>query len=343
LAQESSIKTFLTLFVSQHESTRTDHRCSMALPSTSMPAGHCDGPISAVACAPELSVIAAADTSGRLTVFDAETLSKRHQITCDAPVTCVALSVEVRAVITGEGSFAKDHFKVTVWDVDTGARRTEMWYKDLVSAVCYVPELHVVASGDGGLTEGSKSGQVVTWGVESIEKYLRLPCVGAVTSLCFAADICALAAGDRSGAVTLWDARSGAKKLEVRCGEPSDQKVALLPMALAYAQELGALICGESNFQAMQGQVVVLDAASGHRRFVLECDGAVMSIAHASERRAIVTGDRSGAVVVWDLEKRERRAELSCGASVNAVSYDWLRNRAVVGDKAGSVTAWLFP
>lgn len=300
----------------------------------------CDGPISSVVCVPELSAVVVGDTSGALTVFDLQSGAIRQRILCDASVTCVACAPQLRAVISGESSMAKEHHRVTVWDMDTGAKRTEMWYKSMIAALEYVPELHVVVSGDGGYTDSHKGGQVVTWDIDSIEKFLRLPCPGAVISLACASDgeRQLLAAGDRSGTVTCWDAKSGDRRFQIGIAEGTeDDGRMLLPQSLAYAEQLEALLCGESYFKGMIGFLSVLDIKSGTWRFRLQCDGPVMAVAHSPSSSALVSGDRAGKVIVWDAASRERRTESSIGNPVNAVSYDASINAAVAGDKQGKV------
>lgn len=215
---------------------------------------------------------------------------------------------------------------------------TEMTYANQIFVVGYVPEYRAVVSGDGGITEHNRCGQLVMWNADTTERQLKCICEGAVVSIAHAPDLEQLISADRSGKVTAWDVKSGTKRMQMSCRDSGD--IAFLPMSVAYVQEVRAVVCGEANFTAPAGRVAVLDVESGERRFELECAGPVMSVAFAAPLGAVVAGDRSGAVGVWDLASRQKRQEIRCRSSVNSVLHSITTNVVVSGEKSGAVNVW---
>merc|ERR1719203_1785195 len=109
----------------------------------------------------------------------------------------------------------KELSRVTVWDLDSGAKRTEMNYGNFLCAVIYVPELHAIISGDGDFMKDKQTGLVVVWNIDTLEQHKKLRCSAAVTSVAYAAEQRAILSADRSNVVCIWDAESGEKRIEV--------------------------------------------------------------------------------------------------------------------------------
>merc|ERR1719384_2706166 len=128
----------------------------------------------------------------------------------------------------------KDVSKVTVWDLDSGEKRTEMNYANFITAVVFVPELHAIISGDGNFMKDQHTGQVVVWNIDSLEQHQKLKTSAVVCSVAFLSEQRAILSCDRSNSLIFWDANSGEKRILV--------KFDTLPWCLALAPEMQAII-----------------------------------------------------------------------------------------------------
>eukprot|EP00931_Biecheleriopsis_adriatica_P077079 TRINITY_DN50703_c0_g1_i1.p1 TRINITY_DN50703_c0_g1~~TRINITY_DN50703_c0_g1_i1.p1 ORF type:complete len:316 (-),score=56.49 TRINITY_DN50703_c0_g1_i1:12-959(-) len=297
----------------------------------------CEGPVSCLCAAPELGAVVVSDTSGAVHVLDVASGAKRYELRRGKDtVTAVAFASDVRAVISAEGSIARDTCTVVVWDADSGAIRAEINYGNFVTDLTYASEMRAVITGDGHFSQSNPSGQVVVWNVDSLEQFRKMKC-GVVTRVAWHPARQAIIALDRQHCMRAWSP-SGELLFEVAFD------AGLTPYCLAMPcdsqqQAEGSFALGRCNFKENFSEVRIY-SAEGAVQCSEQFDAAVISLAFLPGSSVVACGARNGELVLWDYEARARRRTLSLGSAINALVYNVLNGELVGGHKTGAVRCW---
>ena len=67
--------------------------------------------------------------------------------------------------------------------------------------------------------------------------------------------------------------------------------------------------------------LTVVDPISGVERRELQCDSMVMSVLHAPELSAMISGGNNGDVVVWDAATWTKRSAFQCDEHLLSMDY----------------------
>ncbi len=258
------------------------------------------------ALGPDGTVLAAANGSESLQLWDVTTARVRHTLTGHAGgVEAVAFSPDGRTLAVS----SRDH-TVRLWDVRSGELRGAFGGPEdegLVQALAFGPDGRTLAT-------ASIRGSVRLWNAATGEPFRTLAgTTDALSSLAFSPDGRTLAAtaggGDRT--VWLWDVETGQLRAPFDDFTDTVQSVAFSP-------DGSVLATGASD-----GTVRLLDVATGRMRRILtgSADGAE-ALAFSPDGRILATGRRGGAIHMWDLSAgRERPALIGHGDAVLAMAF----------------------
>jgi WD40 repeat protein/beta-lactamase regulating signal transducer with metallopeptidase domain len=220
----------------------------------------------------------------------------------------IAISPDAMTVATADNP----SHGVTLWDVATGQRKPE--FPDAHSATVE----GLACSSDGSQIATGGDGTVRLWESAS-GKHLRALVLGdpfsQVRSVAFARDGQTVAGGgqDRKGrqdcgVVRIWDAKSGAQRLEVRTGQDV-AKVALSNDG----SKLAAATSNPSEFRGFELErgrevplkpersVVIFDAKTGAERQRIKLSGYVGALAFSRNGAMIIAAEHPGAIGTWDV------------------------------------------
>eukprot|EP00930_Biecheleria_cincta_P019227 TRINITY_DN14730_c0_g1_i4.p1 TRINITY_DN14730_c0_g1~~TRINITY_DN14730_c0_g1_i4.p1 ORF type:complete len:308 (-),score=50.86 TRINITY_DN14730_c0_g1_i4:405-1328(-) len=157
-----------------------------------------------------------------------------------------------------------------------------------------------------------------------------------------------LAAGDASGALTLWS---------IRWREPmtgqSVKKHWKLP-GRNYVQAVIFLTEQDASATSLHNDAVVVSGSgSGSIRFrtmtgeeliMLKCEKGVKSLIFHHDLRYLISGDDGGKIVLWDLTSKKRVRQMSTRTAVlsgrgdKRMAIDYKRRKLIVGDDGSTVT-----
>jgi WD40 repeat protein len=298
------------------------------------------GPVTCVAVSAGGRRLVTGSEGGAVQVWDAWT--GRHQFDLEGhrgPVTCVAVSDDGTRVVSGGADRT-----VRVWDV---ARRREVFcltgHTGEVTGVAVSADHHRIVSGSGGLYH--QSGEVkVWWGPQSADHFTldgpRDAAPKAVGGVALSADGKRVAAGSASGAVRVWDARTGRHQFDL---EGHTRRV----NGVAFSADGKLLASGSEG-----GAVRLWDARTGEEKFTLRGHrGAVTGVALSPDGLRVVSGGADKTVRVWDTATGQEKLAL-LGHTLPVTGVAWgADGRHIVsagGDrsrpkKAGEVKVWDAP
>jgi WD40 repeat protein len=253
-----------------------------------------DGPVWAVAFAPEGLRVATASADGSARIFDT-TGTELVRLDHDGPVQAVAFAPDGTRVATGSGDRS-----ARVFDAATGTELTRLDHDGPVQAVAFAPDGTRVAtaSADGSARIFDTTGT----------ELVRLDHDGPVQAVAFAPDgtRVATASGDRSARV--FDAATGTELARL----DHDDWVGMV----AFAPD-GVRVATASG----DGSARVFDAATGAELARLDHDGPVWAVTFSPDGDQVATGSGDGSARVFDAATGTELVRLDHDGPVLAVAF----------------------
>ncbi len=294
--------------------------------------GH-DGPVWAVAVAPDGTWLATGDYAGSVRIWDTATGKQRDVLTGhDGPVYAVAIAPAGTWLATGSTDRT-----VRIWDSTTGQQRAILTgHHGPVEAVAIAPAGTWLATGDYACS-------VRIWDTATGKQHAPLTGPdGWVDAVAIAPDGTWLATGSEDRTVRIWDTATGQQRGVLTGHDGPVYAVAVAPDgtwlatgshdgtartwdtatgqqratltglggwvdAVAVAPDGAWLATGSHD-----GTVRIWDSATGQQRGVLTGhDGPVYAVAVAPDSTWLVTGGVDGTARTWDCVTRRQRAVLT--------------------------------
>ncbi|MDX2092949.1 MAG: PQQ-binding-like beta-propeller repeat protein [Kofleriaceae bacterium] len=270
----------------------------------------------ALAVAPDgktLAYTSTLPTDRKLRLYDAATLALRKEVSVGASgLNAVTISPDGKWAVTG----AKSH---AAYSVVTGKRGVQFaGHKHEIRSATFAPngKRYYTASSDN-YTPADWS--VRAWDAATGAELSRWKCPRQLRALGVSPDGKLVAAGDKDGYVTLFDAATGKQRWEVKALGAPDAEAFVVAVAFSqdskhvYASANGPTPCrGVSEISVAKGVVTRTLAPKGEG--IMAVSGKLLFIAHATE----------SALLVVDLKKDAIMAQLETQLGVTglAVSQD---------------------
>lgn len=263
----------------------------------------------------------------------------------------------------------RDDSTLRLWYVTTGEMaRTFRTDTLIANAVAFSP--------DGGTLASAEDRDIALWDPHTGAKRRVLSGgSGVVDSLAFSPDGSTLAAGDRDGAVTLWNFPTGTIRVQLRGHVQSASTLAFGPFApitrrilatgdydgtvrlweygslraaltghtgpvrgVAFSPDGATLASGDDD------TIILRDTATWAVRAVLTGNGgAIWSLAFRPDGRTLASGSRNGSagtLIVWDVATGGRRATLPHEGGIGAVAFGPDGATLAVGGTDANVQLW---
>ncbi|HJT03478.1 MAG TPA: trypsin-like peptidase domain-containing protein, partial [Pseudonocardiaceae bacterium] len=235
---------------------------------------HHDGPVVAVAFAPDGTRVATASARGPVQVFDAATgavLTRHYQYGAEVGV---AFAPDGTRVATGS-----ERHSAEVFDAATGAVLTRLKHRGPARAVAFAPDGTRVATANF-----YKSAFV--FDAATGAELARLDHDATVTAVAFAPDATRVATASKDGSARVFDAATGAQLARLN----HDDTVT----AVAFAPD-GTRVATAS----WDGSTRVFDAATGAELARLDHNGGVVAVAFAPDGTRVATASWDGSTRVF--------------------------------------------
>lgn len=272
---------------------RMPRRDLVGCPATTSPAV-------AVGFSPDGRLVAAAGGNGHLSLWDATSLTARRDLPVSADaLTGLAMDPAGPLLATGD-----QDGHVTVIDIRTLATVASLvWDPSPVTALAFSPDgTRIVASSDSSVT---------FWDLATRSPTRLAGYTGAVRALAFSPDGNRIASGSDAGAVTLWDARTGATLATAT--ENTDPV-----LAVAFSPDGRLLATGGDDaavrlwdVSAGRSQLNLITSLTGQTR-------SVLGIAVSPDSQVIVSAGADSVVGLWNASGP---ADANLPAVLNAATY----------------------
>lgn len=279
--------------------------------------GH-TGVVTQLAFSPTGTLLASADSSGTIKLWDLTTSKLLRTISEDSdPIRSLSFNFDGTMLA---GTTAALSSKIKVWDVGSGAQTVKLGLdNEKVTAIAFNPHRNILAS---STDDGAVRFWDITTGKEVLarKKYTR-----SVRALVYGRQEKLLAvseAGKRADQVTLWDV--GLSKELGTFGRPGQEMTAVAVNAAG-----DFLAIGETT-----GVVTLWKVGGLQKARILDSHhGTVSSLVFSSDGRKLMTGGKDQVIRVWDVQT---------GALLRTLAVSALKDAAIQripqylsGDKSG--------
>jgi eukaryotic-like serine/threonine-protein kinase len=274
----------------------------------------------AVAFAPGGRTLASAGDDGCIRLWDVETGQAQGVLRGhDALVSCIAFAPDGRTLVGG--SF-DDKERLILWDL--ASRRPKFalrGHTGNVRGVAFSPDCRSVASAGDDAT-------IMLWDTSDGRCVTRIPTGSRLNCIAFSPVGRTLAAGERSGRITLVDLMT----LDSRTID------AVAPVeSLTFSPDGSQIISGHDG-----GLIMIWDAATGNR--IRELSGHyvnVFDVATSPDGTTIASAGHDRSVILWDPATGQQLLRLAeCKAQVNAVAFSPDGQLLAAADHTGAITIW---
>ncbi len=276
--------------------------------------------VSSVAFSPDGAILAIADVSGGVTLWDVATGEDRGSIASEPSggALSIAFSPDGAILATGDG---RGH--VQLWEVLAGEiHRTLTGHTASLTSLDFSP--------DGGLlVTGSEDGTARLWDTVSGEAHhtFTLPGASEVYAVAFASQD-TVAAGSADGMARLWDTAAGEPRRTLT----------------GHGVAVTSLACGADGITLASsdaaGTIRVWDTAAGTPRQRLAGHSEdVTSLAVGRDADLLATASDDGRVRLWDADTGVVVASVDTG-SVTAVALSPDGTTLATGDFDGTIRLW---
>jgi WD40 repeat protein len=320
-----------------------------------------------LAYSPDGRYLATTDVDGSVVIWNSFADDEREVVSDFAGLTSVAYQHGGSLFATGD-----DAGVIGIWRRASGAQ-VGCFYDPGVSTLDFSPNGKELVSGDTGVDNPGKNGDVDVWALDALPtadgECDSLPIASytayqGVNDVEFAPDGSQVAFGDHSDNVTVWDIASdkvapfslastvsaltfspGGKRLAA--GEADGQVAVLRPSAPnspPSIHSMGGLISTidyspNGKYLAagnLQGYVSEWVTRTGHP--IRWSDGSqINDLTFSHDSRFLATGDKDGNVVVWESGGGNRSASFSDGSAVQSVAFSPDDRQLASGDQYGDV------
>jgi eukaryotic-like serine/threonine-protein kinase len=279
--------------------------------------GH-QGPVAAVAYAPDSRTLATASDDTTVKLWDVDTGQERLTLRgATGPVRCLAFSPDGQTLATGSNGHP-----IRLWDVATGQART-----DLEGPVSQVPTLAFAP--DGKTVAAISNWMIKLWDVATGQEQAVLPGNAPMTNaLAYSPDGKLLASGGNDRLVKLWD-------VETR------QEIARLKGHGTYVVSVAFSPNGETLASGgADGTVKLWDVATRKERTALASHtGGVNSLTFSPDGQTLVSGGWDGTVEVRRLGTDQVR-RLGHAGPVQCVAFAPDGRTLASGGADGTAKVW---
>ena len=265
--------------------------------------------------------------SGEVKIWDVAAMSgMESQVVAGGHLDGIAADAR-RAFVTGPG------WKVHIQDLQTGEKiGTLSEAREFRVAPAWTPSGRLLAN-------VSNHGNVRLWDLSAMPAKLRpVDCKGNVNSLALSSDEQLLATGESTGALRIWNTRTGALVKMFRDGDakPADKSYKLLFSA-----------DGKTLFAALTegAEIEIWDVASGKMRTSLRHgQNTVHALAVSRDGKHLAAGVGQRGLQIWDLHAGVMRATLSGYVKpVSGLEFSPNSNLLVSTNADGTVKLWNVP
>ena len=245
-------------------------------------------PVNSVAFSPDGRTLVAGDGAGGLSLWDVRRRSRtgdRFRAHTHA-VLGLAFSPDGRTLASA-GSVDRTAFQLQVGR-RAAAAPPLLVHEAKVRSAAFDRQARLLAV-------GGDDGTVALWDLRGRRLLWQRP-VGdssPVLSVALPQDVPLVAAGDRAGAITLFDMAGG-----IRRRWPAGQSSVT---SLAFGPDRRTLISGGSS-----GAISIWDTRDWTRRQLVGHTGSVVALALSRDGRLLASGGFDNSVMVWDLDRRQR-------------------------------------
>eukprot|EP00930_Biecheleria_cincta_P001537 TRINITY_DN102673_c0_g1_i1.p1 TRINITY_DN102673_c0_g1~~TRINITY_DN102673_c0_g1_i1.p1 ORF type:complete len:325 (+),score=40.25 TRINITY_DN102673_c0_g1_i1:184-1158(+) len=235
-----------------------------------------------------------------VTVWDADSGDIRAEMNYQYFVTALTYAAELRAVITGAGSFSQDKLigQVVVWNIDSLEQHRKFRCTAPVTSVIWNPSRRAIICGD-------RSQCIRIWSAESGEMMTEIS--SSLLPWRFALPLQASyslgGGGAHAGgayAVALCNFKANLGEVNICDGEGRVQNAERFEsspvLCLTFLPEPGIVACGCRN-----GEVVLWDYESRARRRTVRMSSAINAMVYNPTKGELVVGAKSGEIGSWPL------------------------------------------
>ena len=249
-------------------------------------------PVDDVSWSPDGRWIATAGPAETAHIFDPHTGAERSALHGAGPVGAIAWSADSTRLVTGAGDGS-----ARVWELPDGRPREVLTLGALdtvggIVGVAFSPDGQRILTGDFLV------GAAIIWdiGITGDAEWANIPTApDAIRAVAFTPDGRRLVAPGVDAAVTMWDARSGAR---IRDFDPGSEPALLLGMS-GDGTRIGAAMA--------DGTIRVWDAATGQRSWSMKPDAPINDLAVGDDPYLVATADMAGVARVYDGSGQEVR------------------------------------
>ena len=308
---------------------------------TSLPR-HTRAPAACIAVSPDQSIVAVADRSGRLELWDLDSRRLLGERSLDTVAASIAISPDgtklavaclddtVWVGSVAAGPFTKCHQHpsrlisvaflnesqrlvvagrkgIVIWDIDNGEKDNIDLESNLTCAVVSPNGKHLVANLEVGaiqILELQNPHSGWTWFPQAHHSWVH--------ALAFSPDGSRLASDGRAGRINLWDFDTGTLERTIVTHHGA-------ALCLAFSQDGETLACGSESTAGIS----IWDVQSGQQRAELfGSQGEVKALAFVQDGTILVSCANDGAVRFWDADvPKPLQMLLGHGGDVTSVAF----------------------